>query len=191
MSPIHPILFFAALGFQLCNATCLGGWLAGYGPMTAADWHDRKLAVVTGTIVFALGLLGNMYHDDELREIRRAAAREMQRREDVNGDDKYDDDHANQEGKELTKKGRSVAAVYMVPGNGLFRWVLYPHYLCEWIEWGGFWLIGGWACVPARCFVVNEVAAMLPRAMNGKEWYVRRFGKEKVGSRKAIIPWTI
>lgn len=187
MAPIHPIVFFAALGFQLCNAICLGGWLAGYGPVTAADWHDRKLAVVTGTIVFALGLLGNIYHDEQLREIRRAAARKLQqqRREEMN------DDHDGDDAGQRKRRGESVARVYVVPETGLFRWVLYPHYLCEWIEWTGFWLIGGWACVPARCFVVNEVAAMLPRAINGKRWYVRRFGKEKVGGRKAVIPWTI
>lgn len=191
MSPIHPTIFLAALSFQLCNAICLGGWLAGYGPVTAADWRDRKLAVITGTIIFALGLVGNIYHDDVLREIRRAAARKMQLREDLNEEDHYDDDNADQEGKGQTKKRRSVAKVYLVPETGLFRWVLYPHYLCEWIEWSGFWLIGGWACVPGRCFVVNEVASMLPRAVIGKRWYVQRFGKEKVGSRKAVVPWTI
>lgn len=191
MSPIHPILFLAALSFQICNATCLGGWLAAYGPVTAADWHDRKLAVATGTIVFTLGLLGNMYHDDQLREIRRAAARKMQRREDMKGDGKYHDDAHREEGGEQKEQRRSVAKVYMVPENGLFRWVLYPHYLCEWIEWSGFWLIGGWACVPARCFFFNEVASMLPRAVTGKRWYVQRFGREKIGSRTAVVPWTI
>ncbi|MCJ1467758.1 hypothetical protein MMC07_006383 [Pseudocyphellaria aurata] len=189
MSPIHPVIFLAALQFQLCNAICLGGWLAGYGPVTATDWQDRKLAVVTGTILFALGLLGNMYHDDVLREIRRSAAREMQRREKRRDDPNEND--ADEEGQEPKTNPRSVAKVYMVPENGLFRWVLYPHYLCEWIEWIGFWFIGGWACVPARCFVVNEVASMLPRAMIGKRWYVRRFGKAKVGNRKAVIPWAV
>jgi 3-oxo-5-alpha-steroid 4-dehydrogenase 1 len=29
---------------------------------------------------------------------------------------------------------------------------------------------------------------MLPRAVQGKRWYVERFGEEKVGGRKAIIP---
>ena len=171
MSPIHPVIFIAALFFQICNATCLGGWLASYGPTTTAEWEGHMLWIETGMIVFGLGLLGNMYHDDELREIRRAAARRMR----TTG----------------RAAGGSVAKVYAVPDNGLFRLVLYPHYLCEWIEWVGFWMIGGWGCVPARCFVVNEIAAMLPRAWNGKRWYVERFGKEKVGNRKAIIPWTI
>jgi len=67
--------------------------------------------------------------------------------------------------------------------------VLYPHYLCEWIEWAGFWIIGGWGCVPARAFLANEVSTMLPRALGGRRWYVKRFGVEEVGrGKKAVVP---
>lgn len=173
MAPIHIVLAFSALSFQLFNSTCIGGWLASYGPLTAADWAGHKLWIEIGMMVFALGFLGNLYHDDELREIRRAAARDQQRRE---------ADQLDQ------KKKTPVEKVYMMPENGLFRLILYPHYLCEWIEWGGFWIIGGLGCVPARTFLINEIASMLPRAIRGKQWYINRFGKEKVGGRKAIIP---
>ena len=124
-------------------------------------------------MIFAAGLLGNIYHDDELREIRRAAARDQKRREEAQAE-----------------KGqkKNVDKVYMVPENGLFRVILYPHYLCEWIEWSGFWMIGGLGCVPARNFVINEITTMTPRAVQGWNWYVQRFGKEKIGSRKAVLP---
>ena len=124
-------------------------------------------------MVFALGFLGNIYHDDELREIRRAAARNQQRR---------------QADQQDPKQKTSVDKVYMMPENGLFRLVLFPHYLCEWIEWAGFWMVGGPGCIPARAFLINEIAAMLPRAIRGREWYIDRFGREKVGRRKAVIP---
>jgi 3-oxo-5-alpha-steroid 4-dehydrogenase 1 len=29
---------------------------------------------------------------------------------------------------------------------------------------------------------------MTPRALTGYKWYVDKFGKEKVGNRKAVIP---
>jgi len=179
MSPIHPTVWLSALAFQALNATCIGGWLAGHGPTHPADWAGRILWVEVGLVLFALGLMGNVYHDDELREIRRAAARNLKRREAAQG-----------EGKDKGEggKGKSVAKVYMMPENGLFRVVLYPHYLCEWIEWAGFWMVGGLGCVPARNFVVAEVATMLPRAVQGRRWYVDRFGRERVGSRKAVIP---
>ena len=76
----------------------------------------------------------------------------------------------------------------MLPKNGLFHYILFPHYLCEWLEWAGWWMIGGWSCTPARSFLFNEISTMLPRALQGKQWYIEKFGKEKVGDRKAIIP---
>ena len=124
-------------------------------------------------IIFALGFAGNIYHDDELREIRRAAARKATEK-------------AGEKGKQSDRA--NVDKVYQVPENGLFRVILYPHFFCEWIEWCGFWMIGGLGCVPARCFVINEIAAMLPRALRGKQWYIERFGEEKIGARKAVIP---
>ena len=79
----------------------------------------------------------------------------------------------------------------MIPEKGLFRWVLYPHYLCEWVEWAGFWMAAGVGCVPARTFLVNEVTTMLARAVEGRAWYVRKFGSEKVGRRRAVLPGLI
>jgi 3-oxo-5-alpha-steroid 4-dehydrogenase 1 len=93
---------------------------------------------------------------------------------------------AKEEGKPVEEI--KVDKVYMIPKNGLFHWVLYPHYFCEWVEWAGFWMVGGWDCVPARCFLINEISSMLPRAVQGWYWYVEKFGRDKVGSRKAIIP---
>ena len=171
MSPIHPLVWLLAVFFQLSNATCIGGWLAGYGPTTDRDWAGRLYWMECGLVVFGWGLLANMFHDDDLREIRRAADRRQRR--------------------EAAATGKPVAGVdkvYMMPKNGLFRYVLYAHYLCEWVEWAGFWMVGGWQCWPARTFLVNEMATMVPRALQGKRWYVARFGEEQVGRRKAVIP---
>ncbi|KAL8970576.1 MAG: hypothetical protein Q9183_001448 [Haloplaca sp. 2 TL-2023] len=176
MSPIHLFIAISALSFQVINGACIGGYLAGYGPSNVSDWAGTTIRIEVGLIIFFAGFAGNVFHDDELREIRRAAARNQLRKAEAQGD--------------KTKTG-GAEKVYMVPENGLFRAVLYPHYFCEWIEWIGFWVIGGWACVPARSFVVNEVSTMLPRSLNGKRWYIERFGQEKVGSRKAVIPGLI
>ena len=131
-----------------------------------------------GMMIWALGFVGNLYHDDELREIRRAVTRNQKKRA--------------QEAEESTGKGKAegkgVDKVYVIPKNGLFWWILYPHYVCEWIEWAGFWLMAGSGCVPARNFLLNLIATMLPRAVRGKWWYEERFGKEKLEGRKAIIP---
>ena len=128
-------------------------------------------------MIWALGFIGNIFHDDELREIRRAALRSEKARA------------AKKDEKEKGRKG--VEKVYFVPQNGLFELILFPHYLCEWIEWGGFWVMAGIGCVPARNFVLNLIATMLPRALQGRRWYIERFGKEKVGAKKAVIPWLL
>ena len=174
MSPIHPLVWICALAFQIINGISIGGWLAGYGPTTMTDWAGRFAWIQIGMMIWAAGLLGNMFHDDDLREIRRAAARQEKRRADEKG--------------EHSTAAKSVDKVYMVPQNGLFQLVLYPHFLCEWIEWLGFWMVGGLACVPARTFLLNEMATMTPRALAGRRWYIQRFGAEKIGSKKAIIP---
>lgn len=131
-----------------------------------------------GMMIWALGFFANIFHDDELREIRRAAARNQKKRAE-----------ATEKSTGKDKSGKvAVDKVYMIPQNGLFRYILYPHYLCEWIEWAGYWVMAGSGCVPARNFLINEISTMLPRAVSGKEWYIERFGKDKVGGRKAIIP---
>ncbi|KAE8453090.1 hypothetical protein EG329_012277 [Mollisiaceae sp. DMI_Dod_QoI] len=184
MSPIHVLVWLSAIAFQVINGLSIGGWLGGYGYTTRKDWTNHEMnfkaggRMELGLMIWALGFFGNIYHDDELREIRRAAARNQKRRA--------------QQAEQSTGKGKGdkvgVDKVYMIPHNGLFRWIFFPHYLCEWIEWGGFYLMAGSGCVPARNFVVNEIATMLPRAIQGKQWYIKRFGEEKVAGRKAVVP---
>ena len=177
MSPIHVLVWAAAITFQICNATSLGCWLAAYGPTTEEAWLSTgpfaTARFVIGIGIFYFGLAGNFFHDEELREIRRAEQRRQ-------------DKLAKEQGKE--KKENAVAKHYRIPQAGLFKYMLYPHYLCEWIEWLGFWIAAGWGCVPARAFLVNEVATMFPRAVKGKWWYVERFGEEKVGKKWAVLP---
>ena len=125
-------------------------------------------------MIWAMAFMSNIYHDDELREIRRAAARDQKKRQESQ--------------QESQKSSGGVQKVYRVPDNGLFRIILYPHYFSEWIEWCGFWMIGGIGFGPGRTFVINEISTMLPRAVEGRHWYLERFGREKIGNRKAVIP---
>ncbi|CAH0016663.1 unnamed protein product [Clonostachys rhizophaga] len=162
ISPIHPTAWQAALLFQLLNGVSLGGWLAAYGPTTAAAWEQAVPTpqFVAGVTVFYLGLAGNYFHDEELREIRRRESR----------------------------RGNAAAKHYRIPQAGLFKYMLFPHYFCEWVEWFGFWMACGWGCVPALTFLINEFTTMLPRAVSGKRWYAEKFGEEKVAKKWAVIP---
>lgn len=184
MSPVHVLVWALAVIFQLLNATCLGSWLAAYGPAATAAASasaDNDAATATGVVtttialpqfalgilIFYLGLGSNFFHDEELREIRR---RELRR----------------QAGSDDAAKG--VAKHYQIPQAGLFRYMLFPHYFCEWVEWSGFCIAAGWSCAPARAFLINEIFAMLPRAVKGKAWYLNKFGEDKIRKKWAVIP---
>ena len=133
-----------------------------------------------GMMIWGTGLLFNILHDEDLREIRRASRRKQIKLQ----------EEAKKEGKKGDEEVK-VEKVYMMPKNLLFQKVLYAHYLFEWMEWCGWWMMGGWGFTPGRIFVVNEIAVMLPRAIQGKRWYVENFGKEKVGGRNAVIPYLL
>jgi 3-oxo-5-alpha-steroid 4-dehydrogenase 1 len=172
MSPMHVLVWASAFLWQLANGISIGGFLGGYGPTTAQDWAGQNLYIECGLMLWIFGFALNIWHDDELREIRRAALRRQKK-------------------DEKDVKGKTVDKVYYMPKNGLFWVILYPHYLMEWVEWFGWWMMAGWGCVPARNFVINEITTMLPRAIQGRRWYIEKFGREKVGSRKAVIPGLI
>ncbi|KAI5925985.1 3-oxo-5-alpha-steroid 4-dehydrogenase-domain-containing protein [Camillea tinctor] len=170
MSPIHAFVWIQAIMFQLCNATCIGSWLAAYGPTTQEEWQAQPLSVLRfsiGLVVFYVGLASNYFADEELREIRRTELRRQQR---------------------LEKQGKTINKHYEVPQNGLFRYMLFPHYFMEWVEWLGYWIAAGVGCAPARCFLLNEFFSMLPRAVAGGKWYKERFGEEKIKGKYIIIP---
>lgn len=104
MAPTHITLTLGGLAFNLINGSLIGGWLGGYGSASSVP----TLQLVAGSILWAVGLYGNIYHEEVLRNIRR---------------DKSFDKDAEQEGKVVVNNGR----VYKIPEGGLFRWIWHPH----------------------------------------------------------------
>lgn len=185
MSPIHIFVWMSAAAFQVCNGSMIGAWLGAYGPTTQAEWQAAgftKARFFLGCAVWAAGLACNYFSDEELREIRRSEQRRQ---------DKLKKELAG--GSEEKKEeggggGGGIKRHYELPENGLFRYILYPHYFFEWVEWAGYWIAGGLGFAPARVFLVNEFFSMLPRAVKGGEWYRQKFGREKVDKKWIIIP---
>ena len=97
---------------------------------------------------------------------------------------------------------------YGIPQGFLYRYISYPNYFCEWIEWGGFALaaaplptltlagmsvVGGRAAgmlTPPWIFFIAEVMTMLPRAYRGHQWYLKKF-PEYPKNRKAVVPFVL
>ena len=73
-------------------------------------FDDLRPTFWTGIVLWAAGFAGNILHDEVLLNIRRRARK------------KSDD------GKEH----------YAIPHGYLYRYVSYPNYLCEWMEWTGY-----------------------------------------------------
>ena len=192
IAPVHAAVWAGALTFQLQNGIAIGGWLAAYGPVTEAAWDEQSslLQFVLGIAIFYVGLAGNFFHDEELRDIRR---RESRRQEQVllqqqNGGSTPSSGSIVEDRQRREKQEQQVKTHYRIPQAGLFRYVLFPHYFCEWLEWTGFWVAAGWGSVPARTFVINEILVMLPRAWNGWYWYKEQFGEDKIRKKKVAIP---
>lgn len=100
MAPVHIILALGATVFNLINGSLIGGWLGGYGSASSVP----ALQLVFGSIIWATGFYGNIYHEEILRGIRR-------------------DKPAERKGRSVIDNGR----VYRVPEGGLFEWIWHPH----------------------------------------------------------------
>lgn len=205
MSPIHLIIWASAVLFQLMNGISIGGYLAGYDSLiinsdstiskvSTIEYPiiDRtiiikkttviQLRLLLGTLIWTLGFIGNIFHDEVLRNIRRDFSRKQMGRT-TPFDKKFQGTNYSDRHTKI-----NLGKHYQIPSSGLFRWILFPHYLCEWFEWIGWWVIAGPSCQPARIFVINLIATMTPRAVQGRNWYIKNFGAEKLYGRKAIIP---
>ncbi|KAL9616189.1 MAG: hypothetical protein Q9160_008920 [Pyrenula sp. 1 TL-2023] len=175
MSPIHISVFFSMSFFNFVNSSCIAAWLC-YSPLPIGSNPSptSSTALAIGLALFAVGLYGNVACDTTLFALRRGAAKRKARSE-----------------------GRATVTydkVYAIPpAEGWFRYVLYPHYVMEWVEWLGYAIVGygagmGFWKKPSMWFLVNEVAVMLPRAKDGKNWYEGKFGKKALAGRGGSLP---
>jgi 3-oxo-5-alpha-steroid 4-dehydrogenase 1 len=177
MSPIHASIFLMMVTFQYTNSACIASWLV-YSELTPST-HSSSFSALTslmGLVMFFLGLAGNIASENELFALRRGAAKRK----------------AKSEGKAQIIYDK----VYVIPpASGWFKYVLSPHYVLEWLEWTGYWILGGglglgWN-TPALWFLINELVTMSPRAVVSRSWYEKKFGKRAVARRGgfAPVPW--
>ncbi|KAG9027537.1 hypothetical protein FRB95_007638 [Tulasnella sp. JGI-2019a] len=173
-SRVHAIVLLAGVAFNFTNAFLVGSWL-GSGIVQPNAWRSSSVFWF-GVSIFVAGLIGNIWHDEVLLRIRR---------------DKIESE--KQEGGREDGK-----PYYAIPFGGLYRFISYPNYFCEWLEWSGFAfaasVASGWSTPiynsPPWLFVINEIAEMLPRALSGHRWYHSKF-ESYPKERKAVIPFLL
>lgn len=203
-SKSHIIVPLSAVAFNLINGSLMGTYLS--SPYTRNFLNARSpTPFYVGLTVWALGLIGNILHDEILLNIRRKA---------------------NSKGKGKAEAGEH----YAIPQGGLYTFVSYPNYLCEWIEWFGFAIAAspfpfaldtisiasistvfsslldpkfyttiikepGYTFAPSLSppwiFFISEVLLMLPRAYRGHQWYKSKFGISYPRQRRAVIPFVL
>jgi 3-oxo-5-alpha-steroid 4-dehydrogenase 1 len=173
LSPIHVVVSVFMATFQFLNSSNIASWLCYSAQAQSPDSTVYPPLVLLGLTLFLAGFALNISAEHTLFSLRRGAATRK----------------AKSEGKATV----SYDKVYVIPpAEGVFTRILYPHYAAEWVEWLGYWIFAGavglgWG-TPAAWFVVAEVASMLPRAVQGREWYVGKFGEGRVVGRKAVLP---
>ncbi|KNG82817.1 3-oxo-5-alpha-steroid 4-dehydrogenase family protein [Aspergillus nomiae NRRL 13137] len=154
MSPIHASIAVSGLTFNWFTSTCLAAWLLGYHiPVTGyrtdgfGDTSSTRPVIseylpYLGIVLFFLGMAGNIISERTFFRLRREEADKLHAQK---------DNHAKDAANKYSK-------VYVIPpAKGLFRFILYPHYVFEWLEWTGFVLVGT-AVYPASGAVAPEMS---------------------------------
>lgn len=141
MSPIHLFIVVNASLFNWLNSSCLAGWIRGYSIPIPGFNTNGSAAVINspsplikalptiGVALFIIGMAGNIYSETALFRMRREEA-------DTRAAKKSDSQPSPNTSNKYHK-------VYVIPPTaGVFRSILYPHYVFEWLEWTGFALAG-------------------------------------------------
>ncbi|RAH74297.1 3-oxo-5-alpha-steroid 4-dehydrogenase family protein [Aspergillus aculeatinus CBS 121060] len=170
MSPIHLFIMVSAMLFNWFNSTCLAGWLVGYDPVS--PYHPSspppntaaaagKIIPSLGLALFLAGMAGNIYAERTLFRLRReeGARRAAAAAADAGGGggggaaaasskdpspSPSPSSSSSSNSKPSSPPSTSTSKVYVIPppSTPLFASILYPHYVCEWLEWTGFALAG-------------------------------------------------
>ncbi|XP_006462873.1 hypothetical protein AGABI2DRAFT_224531 [Agaricus bisporus var. bisporus H97] len=121
----HIIVSLSAIFFNILNGSLMGSYLS--SPFTLiwlqSPEFTQRVQFKVGLALWAAGFVGNIVHDEILLELRRKAKTTGKSREQNNGERKEE--------------------YYGIPYGLLYRYISYPNYFCEWIEWIGFALCAG------------------------------------------------
>ncbi|RIA87657.1 3-oxo-5-alpha-steroid 4-dehydrogenase-domain-containing protein [Glomus cerebriforme] len=169
ISPIHLLVFFSSIIFNLINGYSNGRWISVFG--NYSEEKCKEPLFIIGVIIYFIGMWINIEHDNILFEMRKKNSSSKKSEK----SSKIDDNSVNDKKK------------YFIPNEGLFNYISCPNYLGETIEWIGF-AIACWYDLPALLFALATPANLFPRARQTLKWYRENF-KEYPKERKAIIPF--
>lgn len=170
-SRAHIIVTLCGITFNLINGYLLGAYLSSPEAKNVLWFRLGDVKFLLGAFCWSFGFVGNVVHDELLLKIRRNQKRKAKQRED---------------------QGKDAGEHYAIPFGLFFKYVSFPNYLCEWVEWVGFALMASPDdyFTPPWVFFYGEILTMLPRAWRGHQWYHQKFPDYPKG-RKAVIPFIL
>ena len=181
-SKSHAIVIIAGIVFNIVNGPLLGAYLSSPEGLSYLAGAYQRPRFWFGVLMWAAGFVGNIVHDEILLNIRRKKQAEDAKKT------------PEQTAKEKKREH------YAIPHGLLYKYISYPNYFCEWMEWLGFALAASplpsfesWAAflatiTPPFLFFLAEVVTMMPRAVRGHQWYHTKFPNYPK-ERKAVIPF--
>ena len=181
-SKSHAIVIIAGIVFNIVNGPLLGAYLSSPEGLSYLAGAYQRPHFWLGVLMWAVGFVGNIVHDEILLNIRRKKQAEDAKKT------------PEQTAKEKKREH------YAIPHGLLYKYISYPNYFCEWMEWLGFALAASplpsfesWAAflatiTPPFLFFLAEVVTMMPRAVRGHQWYHTKFPNYPK-ERKAVIPF--
>ena len=169
----------------MANAFLMGAYLSSPQADSFLKGAFEQPRFWAGVVMWALGFVGNVVHDEILLNIRRNA--------NAKGKAKASNDDNN---------GKNKQEHYAIPHGLLYNYISFPNYFCEWMEWLAFAVaaaplpdLTSFSTLLATTqapyiFVTSEVFFMIARAVKGHRWYKNRF-PDYPKERKAVIPFLI
>ncbi|TFK33936.1 3-oxo-5-alpha-steroid 4-dehydrogenase-domain-containing protein [Crucibulum laeve] len=194
----HPAVVFYGVLFNITNGFLLGTFIA--SPFGKATLQHFTLKFILGFTLWAVGFQWKTAHEKILVDIETRAATG---------------------GKDRDEKNASTDATTSIPHGHLFKYVSFPDYFCELVQWLGFAiataplplpqtsLISALNPVtlisdlrkPSYLFAPNlsppyillfaELAWTAFRAQKGHRLYKEKFGAKYPEERKALIPFVL
>ena len=162
-SKSHIIVPLMAVFFNTVNGLLQGSYLSSpYARMFLTEPYTfQRTSFSVGLGLWLIGFVGNIAHDEILLNIRRKANAKGKGK-DNNGDNNNNNTNNTNNtnnGNAKPNGSRPTKEHYAIPCGLLYKFVSYPNYFCEWIEWFGFALAA--APLPLEPSVSGLVKASL------------------------------
>ncbi len=160
------VIVGSGAAFNVLNAYVNARWVSHLADYPV-DWL-RDPRFLLGAVVFAGGMILNLWADGVLLSLRRASGPVGKSRP-----------------ADPSGPAKNAQSGYRIPRGGAFRYVSCPNYLGEIVQWGG-WALATWSTAGAAFFLFTA-ANLRPRALSHHRWYRETF-EEYPPERKALIP---